>query len=438
MRLIGTGVTFAGSSPRMVESDRKEISIMKRHAVIIILAVLFLSPMVQAVRVNGHIYLEGETNHAGTTVTLTRTLDVPSLSIWGILILLPLAGYFIARKRYTSGAVTGTLVITVMIVSRIWAFSYQSTDTTADGYFYFASVETGSYILQAEKACFKAITVYNVGIHDEFTHLSDYHLRNLVQYNFQSMPGKMKAIQRAQTEYNNNSSPHTYTGSLADLVSGEGAGDVGFLPEDYADGIIDGYQLLMVRNTVSDGNGSYWGWSATAYPVVYQCDGDLSYYIDEGAGCALCVIRAGDIAGAPGDLALPYQCTDQQPDLTHVTMQQIAAAQTGYNNNSSPHTYTGDLINLVTGEGGGGVPYVCQDLDDSEFCGYQYFMMACEPDLNGSRWAWSATAWPVVYGNTTVMTFYIDETAQIRRGDIGGGMGDLSLPVTSWIPDTCD
>ena len=44
----------------------------------------------------------------------------------------------------------------------------------------------------------------------------------------QDMPANMKQIAQAQIDYNNNSSPHTYTGDLARLVSGEGAGGSNF------------------------------------------------------------------------------------------------------------------------------------------------------------------------------------------------------------------
>ncbi|MBN1549841.1 hypothetical protein JW979_00140 [bacterium] len=106
----------------------------------------------------------------------------------------------------------------------------------------------------------------------------------------------------------------------------------------------------------------------------------------------------------------------------------LAAGQTDYNNNSSPHTYTGILYCLGSGNGAGRVPFIDPALSSGLKAGYQFALKVGKPDDNGSRWAWSATAWPVVYGSTGIRTGYIDETAVIRGSDIGGGPGTVNLP----------
>ncbi|MBN1549840.1 hypothetical protein JW979_00135 [bacterium] len=110
------------------------------------------------------------------------------------------------------------------------------------------------------------------------------------------------------------------------------------------------------------------------------------------------------------------------------SLKTLAAGQTDYNNNSKPHTYTGVLACLGSGNDAGMVPFIDPALSSGVKSGYQFAMKAGKPDENGSIWAWSATAWPVKYGATGVMTAYIDETAVIRGSDIGGGPGTVSLP----------
>jgi len=100
----------------------------------------------------------------------------------------------------------------------------------------------------------------------------------------------------------------------------------------------------------------------------------------------------------------------------------IAAGQTDYNNNSMPHTYTGALACLGSGQGAGGVRFIDPNLAQGLKSGYTYHMVAGN-SVNGSMWSWSATAWPVTYQSTGVRSFYIDESGVILGEDIGGGMG---------------
>ena len=109
------------------------------------------------------------------------------------------------------------------------------------------------------------------------------------------------------------------------------------------------------------------------------------------------------------------------------SLKTLAAGQTDYNNNSSPHTYTGDLNCLGSGIGAGQVRFIDPALSSGLKSGYSITMGLSVP-VEESSWAWSATAWPVVYGSTGTRSFYIDETAVVRGSDIGGGPTDWSVP----------
>ena len=123
-------------------------------------------------------------------------------------------------------------------------------------------------------------------------------LRSRMSANETAAIGSLKTLAAGNTDYNNNSSPHSYTGTLACLGSGNGAGGVSFVDPALASGLKSGYQIHMLEGNV-DANGSYWAWSATAWPVVYGSTGIRSFYIDESA-----VIRGSDITGTKGYLTL--------------------------------------------------------------------------------------------------------------------------------------
>ncbi|MBN1297192.1 prepilin-type N-terminal cleavage/methylation domain-containing protein [bacterium] len=123
-------------------------------------------------------------------------------------------------------------------------------------------------------------------------------LRSRMSANEAAAIGSLKTLAAAQTDYNNNSSPHTYTDLLTCLGSGNGAGQVSFIDPALASGLKSGYEIAMVNGN-PDRNGSYWAWSATAWPVVYGSTGTRTFYIDESG-----VIRGSDILGAPGTYVL--------------------------------------------------------------------------------------------------------------------------------------
>ncbi len=124
-------------------------------------------------------------------------------------------------------------------------------------------------------------------------------LRSRMSANEAAAIGSLKTIAAGETDYNTNSSPHTYTGTLACLGSGNGAGGVAYIDPALASGLKSGYSILLVNASVQDDNGSYWSWSATAWPVVYASTGVRSFYIDETA-----VIRGSDIQGVTATIIL--------------------------------------------------------------------------------------------------------------------------------------
>ncbi|MCD4655142.1 DUF2950 domain-containing protein [bacterium] len=107
----------------------------------------------------------------------------------------------------------------------------------------------------------------------------------------------------------------------------------------------------------------------------------------------------------------------------------IASIETDYNNNTNPHSY-GTLSQLCKEQEKSLEIYVL----DSALCsgirsGYKIEMnVSCQLE-NGSYWCWSATAWPVTYGESGKRTFCIDQTGLIRGSDIGGKTSSIILPL---------
>ena len=106
----------------------------------------------------------------------------------------------------------------------------------------------------------------------------------------------------------------------------------------------------------------------------------------------------------------------------------IAAAETDYNNNSSPHTYTDSPMDLSTGNGAGGVSFMDSALGSQLKSGYTFVLVSGNV-VQGSAWAWSSAAWPVSFQSTGVRSFYIDESGVIRGQDIGGDVGTINMPT---------
>ena len=108
-------------------------------------------------------------------------------------------------------------------------------------------------------------------------------------------------------------------------------------------------------------------------------------------------------------------------------MKAIAGAQIDYNNNSSPHTFIGDLACLGSGQGAGNVSFVDTSVAKGLKHGYRITMVASD-SIEGASWSWSATAWPVAYGSSGSRTFFIDETGVIRGSDLNGEEGNPFIP----------
>ena len=106
----------------------------------------------------------------------------------------------------------------------------------------------------------------------------------------------------------------------------------------------------------------------------------------------------------------------------------VVGAQTDYNNNSNPHTYTGLFACLGSGSGAGDISFLDGTLSTGIKAGYTFILVTGGSVNARSWWAWSAAAWPVFYKNTGVRSFYIDETGMVRGSDIGGGVGTIDMP----------
>ena len=119
-------------------------------------------------------------------------------------------------------------------------------------------------------------------------------LRSRMSANEAAAIGGCKTIAAGQTDYNNNSVPHTYTGVLGDLGTGAGAGGVRFIDPALAGGTKSGYTYNNIPGVVSS-DGSIWSWSCAAWPITYQSTGIRSFYVDESG-----VVRGEDIGGGEG------------------------------------------------------------------------------------------------------------------------------------------
>lgn len=134
-------------------------------------------------------------------------------------------------------------------------------------------------------------------------------LRSRMSANEAACQGAMKTIAGGQTDYNNNSNPHTYTaflggpavnGQPSGLADPADAGGVPFIDSALGNGVKSGYTFNMVAGAFNNAGGaSYWAWSACAWPLSYRTTGVRSFYIDETG-----VVRAEDIGGSCGTLEM--------------------------------------------------------------------------------------------------------------------------------------
>ncbi len=111
----------------------------------------------------------------------------------------------------------------------------------------------------------------------------------------------------------------------------------------------------------------------------------------------------------------------------------VVAAQTDYNNNTSPHTYATDLSALGSGFMAGGQRFIDDALASGMKSGYAFSltggnMRHIPGEIFPSYFTWSMAAWPLVYASTGVRSFYVDDAGVIRASDIGGGPGHIDMP----------
>ncbi|MBI2570405.1 MAG: prepilin-type N-terminal cleavage/methylation domain-containing protein [Candidatus Schekmanbacteria bacterium] len=121
-------------------------------------------------------------------------------------------------------------------------------------------------------------------------------LRSRMSANEAAAIGALRTVAGAQTDYNNNATPHTYADTLGNLGTGLGAGGVGFIDTNLADGVKSGYSFSLSPDRFT-ANG-YWNWYATAHPITYQATGVRDFYINQ-----MGVVCGNDNAGAAYSLA---------------------------------------------------------------------------------------------------------------------------------------
>jgi type IV pilus assembly protein PilA len=116
--------------------------------------------------------------------------------------------------------------------------------------------------------------------------------------------GACRTVTAAQTDYHNNSSPHSYADSLGVLGTGFMAGNVRFIDENLASGTRMGYIYRLQAGTPVYYPGEsfpvYNQWSMTAWPVVYGSSGSRSFYVDESG-----VVRGSDLGGTTATVLVP-------------------------------------------------------------------------------------------------------------------------------------
>ncbi len=391
--------------------------------VIILIFISFFSFRGVCSEITGTVYLQEQSDHSGITVTLRESFSVPTMSLPAAAAILFLLGILIWRHQRGTGMFILFLAGVLGSAYVISADPLPSVMTGPDGSFIFSDVNQGQYGIDAEKACFRAEVIDPVVVNDEDSQLEAITLELVEEWNEAAARDHLAEISAAQTVYHKQSYPHTYTGDIACLASGNGAWGWDFIPEELADGEADGYMYQLAIGDF-DLNGSYWAWSATAFPVSYGCSGTNSYYIDD-VQCPGTIIQAGDIGGGPADNTLPYTCSGNKEENIYYSLEAIIQAQQDYFEYSYPHTYTAPLSNLVAGIG---YPFLCSYFADNFACDYHFDLACGDPDPEGTIWTWSCTAWPVSYGGDTVRSFYVDEHRVIRGADIGGIPGDEALP----------
>ncbi len=385
---------------------------------------------VGASTIQGHFYLENQTDHSGIKVILGASQTIPAFTFSGIGILVLMLGFLLKGARRKMKAIGLGLLLTGVYC---YADVHDETATESDGSFVFTDVSHGVYRIEASRECYKTEKIDPVNVYSDLITPGPITLPDMNLYNESRMPCNLLWIDHAQIDYNNNSCPHTFTGELSCLCSGNGAGGVPFLPADFADGMADGYVLeLSVSEPVG---GSHWNYWVSAYPEDYGCSGRFSYYSAYGS-CMRSFVRGADIGGEPGYEDLPVISHMEPEPTAYWITYLIYNAEFCYYMNSLPHTYTGKIGWLETGHGAGEYSFLCPIIEDGQAYGYQYYLEAGDY-YNGTYHSFWAAAWPIEYGDDTIMSFYVDDSGIIRSGDVDGEAGSIELPVAEPYDPVC-
>ncbi|MFC1850454.1 prepilin-type N-terminal cleavage/methylation domain-containing protein [candidate division CSSED10-310 bacterium] len=106
----------------------------------------------------------------------------------------------------------------------------------------------------------------------------------------------------------------------------------------------------------------------------------------------------------------------------------ICAGQTDYFSQASPKTYSRILVNLGTGAGAGGVPYIDSAMSSGVKSGYTFYMVPGFLGSNNRTFSWTACAWPLTYRSTGVRSYWIDHAGTLRSSDVAGAPGTSTMP----------
>jgi hypothetical protein len=159
-------------------------------------------------------------------------------------------------------------------------------------------------------------------------------LRARMSANEAASSGALETLAAAQTDYHDNSTPRTFADSLQQLQTGEGVGNVRYIDDRLASGVIEGYEISMaagfpmcngvestdvaldkadarnwdpafidqVRKKCVEAGGKlvFLAWRAEAHPIVYQRTGVRSFYLDKTG-----ILLGADNGGKPGTAGMP-------------------------------------------------------------------------------------------------------------------------------------
>ena len=242
-----------------------------------IFCILIVLPVGQAATLTGHALLDGQSDHSGIVVTLAGSRTVPAIGWVASLILILIVSGTLTRKHWKS-----RLPIVAVMVLGWGVFSGYSpireqTVTTPSGEYAFENIEAGYYRLELDRNCYVSSMIDPVHVTSDGVIAETRTLVSSIPSNQGAVAGAVMEIRTAEAFYLWHSPQHTYTGDIACLCSGNGAGGSGYLADEYADGIEHGY-TFQITPLDPQGGGVYHDWELSATPQEYGCSGTLSFY----------------------------------------------------------------------------------------------------------------------------------------------------------------